>query len=200
MRKHRRRKRQRSRKQKAPLSQLPSWECRPYKDSKVQIGEGFELPKRSKNVSSFNYLKAVWRELRRTNDCLYNLSVPAWYTATVGIPKWYLSQPSFSKRMDDERRNLALVARMNYVLDFMVPQNHNRIFRRFVKIHGPIYDGSYRPIMGDCIPPCAYATRPDYSLVHANNSVIREFVNLCPIAGPPTFGGARLCKARQVRT
>jgi hypothetical protein len=197
--KHRksRRRRDKKRSKKPPLSQLPCCES-PVRstEAKVRLGEEFVLPSR-KTGSSFQYMKAIWHSLRQTYDCLNNLSIPAWYTGVVGVPHWYLRQPSYAKNMDEQRRNLALLARMNYVLDFMVPQNHNRLFRRYVDSHGPIYDGSYRPIMGDRIPHAGYAARSIYDLERATRGTVRAFVQLLPYCRVAHQNcGPCLCKAR----
>jgi hypothetical protein len=124
------------------------------------------------------------------------LDVPLWYAGTLGVPNWLLRQKCRSKKMDDKRRALALLVRMNYILDFFprftsedqrhVLQEHmeRRPLRRLFKAGLHIYDGSqYQAIMHGTRMNTSFALSEMYNWQRALACTVGNFVHLLALLG-----------------
>jgi len=131
--------------------------------------------------------KKVWRS-RPTE--VQNLSIPPWYSGLFGLPNWYLRQKVDHPKMDDHKRGMCLLVRMNYILDFhhkfkdMVDRSSffclpARRFRFFCRSLGPVYeDGAYRNLNYGQHMNTSYALSAIYNWKRALNSTVGNFVHL----------------------
>lgn len=140
--------------------------------------------------------QAAWSKLPRQ---VTDLSVPIWYAGLYGVPNWHLRQSCSSKKMDDKRKGLALLVRMNYILDYyhkfrmVEPQQAffklpARKLRVLVRSHGPVYDystGSYRLITTGERMNTSYALSTDYCWKRALACTLRNFVHLLVVCNEP---------------
>jgi hypothetical protein len=146
---------------------------------------GGPLPKREAILGK---AKAVWKS---KPDEIRDLSIPAWYAGAHGIPNWLLRQKASSPKMCEKRLGLSLIVRMNYVLDYHHSRFHGMVTRQhllfslprrekpfFCRSHGPIFDGSYSPIMGGVRVNTSYANSINYNWKRTLACVLREFVHL----------------------
>jgi hypothetical protein len=121
------------------------------------------------------------------------LSVPHWYAGLYGVPSWHLRQPCrHNKKMDDKRKGLALLVRMNFILDFLPHLSREersrvdefsrpRVLRMLLARAGPIYDGSdYRMVSGSRMNT-SYALSMIYNWQRALACTVGNFVHLLSI-------------------
>jgi hypothetical protein len=125
-----------------------------------------------------------------------NLSVPIWYSGLHGVPNWLLRQKASSKKMDEKRKALALLVRMNYILDYahkFVDMDQLTFFglptrklRVFTSVFGPIYqDGAYRSIGVGTRMNTSYASSSLYDWKRALVCTVRNFVHLLALQVRP---------------
>jgi hypothetical protein len=147
-------------------------------------------------VRAFDHKGTVLRKAKDVwalcpDEVRMNLSLPQWYAGVHGVPNWLLRQPISSKKMDDKRRGLALLVRMNYILDYEFPKLvtreaalfglHPRRVTNFVRDFGPLYNFEEGRYM--VMTPCrrvntSYALSTDYDWKRALACTTREFVHL----------------------
>lgn len=154
-------------------SQVPRPKARPFDNKRTVLTKA----------------KDVWAQCPR--EVTNNLSIPVWYAGTHGVPNWLLRQPIASKKMDAKRRGLALLVRMNYILDYEFPKLvtrdqalfglKTRWVTAFCRDFGTLYDherGSY-VVMSPCRRVnTSFALSTDYDWKRALACTTREFVHL----------------------
>jgi hypothetical protein len=133
----------------------------------------------------------AWRH--RPAGIAENLSIPHWYAGLYGVPNWLLRQSCFSPKMDEKRRALALLVRMNYILDFHHQFNlvdrtsaffclPARRLRVFCRVYGPIYsNGSYQSISIGMRMNTSFALSSDYNWKRALACTVGNFVHLAAL-------------------
>lgn len=126
----------------------------------------------------------IWSKLQ-----IRGLKVPIWYSGLFGVPDRVLRKSR--KDQSSKEQGLALIVRMNYILDypnrfdwidskkafFFLPA---RKLRSLVRVLGPIYDwetGHYSWYTGSRMN-CSYALRSDYGWKRTLGSTLRNFVHL----------------------
>jgi hypothetical protein len=147
----------------------------------------------SKQRTVLDEAQDTWRKVSAR---VRNLNVPYWYAGLHGVPNWLLRQSIPSIKMDEKRRGLSLLVRMNYILDFhykfRIVDRQASLFllpaRRilsFSRSFGPLYDyesGSYRLIIGGTHMNTSYALSSDYNWKRALRCTVGNFVHLLSIA------------------
>jgi len=154
----------------------------------------------SKRETILSKAQAAWRIFSSDHK---DLNVPVWYAGLHGVPNWLLRQKISSPKMDDKRKALALLVRMNYILDhahkydlvsaqasfFLLPA---RRFRVFCRSFGPIYeDGAYRVISPGHRMNTSYANSTNYEWKRALACTVGNFVHLLSLSRCEREGGLR---------
>lgn len=151
---------------------------------------------RRRNPTTLGVAQGAWA-LNPTQ--FRGLSIPKWYSGTLGVPDWILRQKvgrgsttSSGKRITDKQKGLGLLVRMNYILDYYkrfcsTADQHasclklcgNRRLPKFVIRSGPIYDGNeYRQIIGGVRINTSYALSNDYDWKRALACTVGNYVHL----------------------
>jgi hypothetical protein len=140
------------------------------------------------------------------------LKIPVWYSGLYGVPAWYLRQRCTDFK-SDHRRGIALIARMNYILDFPEKfygkkgadcRRHlpGRPLRAFLETFGCIYsEGEYSPVLtgGFRTPSMAYAASRSYDWKCALICTLRSFVHLLALIKGPSPVALRSCSLPETR-
>jgi len=132
----------------------------------------------------------AWRQRPAEID---NLSIPHWYAGLHGIPNWLLRQPANSPKMDEKRKALTFIVRMNYVLDFyhhfkMIDRTSAffclpaRRLRVFCRVFGPIFsEGSYQLISVGQGMNTSYSLSNNYDWKRTLACTVGNFVHLAAL-------------------
>jgi hypothetical protein len=158
----------------------------------------YEDNRPGKKDGTLSKAQAAWRIFSSESR---DLSVPLWYAGLHGVPNWLLRQPISSKKMDEKRKGLALLVRMNYILDYVhqfelvTPQASffllpARKLRFFCRSFGPIYeDGAYRVISPGHRMNTSYALSTTFDWKRALACTVGNFVHLLSLSVSEREGG-----------
>lgn len=139
----------------------------------------------------FNHGHTVLRESQRAwsrfSGIKRDLNIPTWYAGVHGVPDSLLRKRC--SQMTEKEKALALLVRMNYILDFphlSGVASHISFFclparriRSFVRSCGPIYEnGSYCTKVCNIRVNTSYALSTNYSWKGALACTLRNFVHL----------------------
>jgi len=146
----------------------------------------------SKRSSVLQLAQKVWS---MRPEHINDLSIPHWYAGLYGVPDWHLRQPTSSLKLE-KQKGLALLVRMNYVLDyyhkFFFGRARKMIYlscparalRTFYRSHGPPFaEGQYRVITPGVHMNTSYALSTRYCWQRALVCTVGNFVHLLASSG-----------------
>jgi hypothetical protein len=146
--------------------------------------------RKPKHCSVLGRAQAIWAH---RPEWMHNMSIPPWYSGLLGVPNWILRQSCSSKKMDEKRKGLALLVRMNFIMDYR--RDHaacekclfhclpGRKLGRYTRTFGPIYDnGAYRVLGTRGKMNTSFSSSLDYDWKRALVCTVGSFVHLLAVA------------------